>query len=206
MAGFTDSEREQIRDRLIESGKEQVIRYGPAKTRIGDITEPVGIATSTFYLFFDSKDEFFLELIQQEMDSFQEQLSNDLNDVQDPYEGLIHLFESYVDFADGNPLVQQVIIQNNYREVFQSRVPEALDEYKRERIGQFHLVIEELQELDDGDFGELPPHMVIGVMSTLGLFALHKDEYENYEEGYGDQLQSLLIKVIANGLTSNNLT
>lgn len=205
MAGFTDSEREQIRDRLIESGKEQVIRYGPAKTRIGDITEPVGIATSTFYLFFDSKDEFFLELIQQEMDSFQEQLSNDLNDVQDPYEGLIHLFESYVDFADGNPLVQQVIIQNDYREVFQSRVPDTLEEYKRERIGRFSLIIQELQELDDGEFGELSPQMVIGVMSTLGLFALHKDEYEEVQEGYADQLQSLLIKVIANGLTSNNL-
>lgn len=205
MSGFTEEEREQVRAQLLESGKQQVVRYGPTKTTIEDITQPVGIATSTFYLFFDSKDEFYLQLIQDEIIAFQEQLATDLGNVNDATEGLLQLFEAYADFADDNPLVQQVIIQNNYQNVFQSRTPDKLEQFKGERMGHFQAMIQDIQELDDGDFGDIPAEFVIGVLSVLGLFALHKEEYEEFGSGYGDNLQSLLVRVLANGLTSGSL-
>ena len=41
---------------------------------------------------------------------------------------------------------------------------------------------------------------VLGVMSTLGLLALHREEYDEFDEGYGKAIQTLLIETLARGL------
>jgi len=64
MRGFSDEERARIRRGLLETGREQFARYGLKKTTIADLTDPVGIANSTFYRFFDSKEALYAEILQ----------------------------------------------------------------------------------------------------------------------------------------------
>jgi len=66
MKGFDDSERDRIREGLIDAGREQFSTFGIGRTRISDLTDEVGIATSTFYQFFDSKEVLYLEILQRE--------------------------------------------------------------------------------------------------------------------------------------------
>ena len=61
--GFNEREREQIRAQLIEKGRELFGSYGLRRTNVEDLTGAVGISKGAFYLFFDSKEELFFEII-----------------------------------------------------------------------------------------------------------------------------------------------
>lgn len=51
MRKFTDEDRDRIRAELIGTAQELLMEYGPTKTTVKDITDPVGIAKPTFYQF-----------------------------------------------------------------------------------------------------------------------------------------------------------
>lgn len=59
---FSKEEREQIRERLIEAGLEMFEKFGPDKTNIEDITAMAGIVKGSFYKFFNSKGDLFMEI------------------------------------------------------------------------------------------------------------------------------------------------
>ena len=59
---FSEEERAQIHDRLISVGLELFEKYGISKTNVSDITERVGISKGSFYAFFASKGDLFMEV------------------------------------------------------------------------------------------------------------------------------------------------
>lgn len=58
-----EEKRENQRQRLLEKGKELMLKYGIKKTTIDDIVNASGVAKGTFYLYFSSKEEFFNRLL-----------------------------------------------------------------------------------------------------------------------------------------------
>ncbi len=62
---LTDQEKQSQKHKLHEKGKELLFSYGVKKTSIEDITKAAGMAKGTFYQHFDSKEEFFLEILTQ---------------------------------------------------------------------------------------------------------------------------------------------
>ncbi len=62
---FTEREKTIIRARLREKGAALFSAYGLKKTNIEELTQAVGISKGAFYLFYDSKEALFLELLQQ---------------------------------------------------------------------------------------------------------------------------------------------
>lgn len=203
MRGFSDEKRERIRRQLVESGRELLLTYGPKKTNVVDITEPVGIAKSTFYLFFDSKAELYLEIIRREMEEYRENLRDELEQVEEPREGLELLFRNYKEFAENDPFIQQMVIQRDYREVFYNISPEQWEETRSKKFEHTTPFIETLQEQSTGHLAEHDPKTVLGVMGTIGLLVLHKDEFEAYGAEFYEQTQDLLITALSEGLTSD---
>jgi len=59
---FSEEEKRLIRDRLISAGLELFEKYGISKTNISDITDLVGISKGSFYAFFSSKGDLFMEV------------------------------------------------------------------------------------------------------------------------------------------------
>ena len=64
---FTETEKEVIRKQLLEKGSHCFSRYGLKKTGIEDITNLAGIGKGTFYNFFNSKEELFVEVLKHEV-------------------------------------------------------------------------------------------------------------------------------------------
>lgn len=58
---FTDEQRDAIRARLFESACRHAIEDGPQKTSLDTLTSDAGISKSSFYKFYDSKEQLFLE-------------------------------------------------------------------------------------------------------------------------------------------------
>ena len=71
---FSGREKELIRKRLIEKGKELFTGYGLRKTGVRDLAKAAGIAQGSFYNFFQSKEELFFEIIEQEEEIIKEKL------------------------------------------------------------------------------------------------------------------------------------
>ncbi|WP_255171388.1 TetR/AcrR family transcriptional regulator [Natrononativus amylolyticus] len=203
MHGFSDEERDRIREDLLEVGREKVLAFGLKKTNVADITEPVGIAKSSFYLFFDSKAELYLEIMRHEVDEFTESLDNELDGVDDPREGFERLCWCYKAFVENNPLVQQLFREDDYRMFRDTVPPERLAEIAQEGVSEIVPYIEFFQERSDGLLAERDPVTILGMVGTIELLALHREDYEEYDEDYYEQVQELLITTLATGLTAD---
>ena len=204
MRGFSDEERDRIREELVETGRELLLTYGPEKTNVADVTEPVGIAKSTFYRFFDSKAELYLEVLGRESEAFHERVESDIEGVDDPREALERVFRAYAEFAEGNLLVRRMMAGDAYRDLLGDVSAERLEEYQAEGMAAFVPLVERLQADADGMLADLDPATVLGVLSTVGLLVLHEDEYDRYGDGYYEAVRDAHVEALARGLTADD--
>lgn len=74
---FTEREKENIKRSLQEACKQSWTQYGYKKTSVDDLCRQVGISKGAFYLFFESKEALFCEVLC----SVQEQICNAASEV-----------------------------------------------------------------------------------------------------------------------------
>ena len=60
---FTEKEKLRLRQKMLRAARDLFARKGLKKTSLEDITSAAGIAKSTFYVFFESKEALFLEVL-----------------------------------------------------------------------------------------------------------------------------------------------
>ena len=74
---FTEREKENIKRSLQEACKQSWTQYGYKKTSVDDLCKLVGISKGAFYLFFESKEALFCEVLC----SVQERICNAASEV-----------------------------------------------------------------------------------------------------------------------------
>lgn len=62
---FTEQEREWIRQRLLEHGDQLFSTYGLRKTNVEEIARAAGISKGSFYGFYESKEDLFMDVVEQ---------------------------------------------------------------------------------------------------------------------------------------------
>ncbi len=60
---FTEQEKENIQKRLLHACKQSWTRYGYKKTSVDELCRQAGISKGAFYLFFESKEALFCEVL-----------------------------------------------------------------------------------------------------------------------------------------------
>jgi len=75
---FTEREKTIIRAKLAAKGKELFATYGVKKTNVEELTQAVGISKGAFYLFYESKEALFFELVRQFEADYRQQVLRDL--------------------------------------------------------------------------------------------------------------------------------
>lgn len=60
---LSEEQKESQRKKLLVKGKELMLQYGIKKTTVDDIVNACKIAKGTFYLYFNSKEDFICRLI-----------------------------------------------------------------------------------------------------------------------------------------------
>jgi AcrR family transcriptional regulator len=61
---FSEQEKEVIHSQFREKGKALFEIYGLKKTSVDELTEAVGVSKGAFYLFYESKEALFLEILE----------------------------------------------------------------------------------------------------------------------------------------------
>lgn len=76
---FSEEEKSDIKEKMFEAGMELIKNYGLTHASVTKITNAAGIGKSTFYNFFESKEEFVIELIRYERAKTMEAIYTFLN-------------------------------------------------------------------------------------------------------------------------------
>ncbi|KZN22523.1 hypothetical protein A4G99_20030 [Haladaptatus sp. R4] len=200
MHNFSDEEREEIREQLIETAQELFTLLSYQKTTIEDITEPVGIAKSTFYRFFDTKGEIYVEVLHRQQDGVIDVVEAELKELQAPERQLERLFQTWTTEFEKRPLLLRS--HEAPLEILREVDAQKVEEVKANVIRRIAPLIEDIQARCDGLIRDLTPEMVIELLSVLELVVAQKEGHESYGWSGYSQFKDSLIRIFILGLLS----
>lgn len=197
---FGEREKEHIRMRLVETGKEHFSIYGLKKTSVEELTRKVGIAQGSFYLFFGSKEELFFEIMEQEEAQVRERLLEDLRRFPTVDEAQLRHFltEAFRSMGD-HPIFRQVMDSGQLEAIIRKLPPERLEGNRQGDRDVLKPVVERWQQ--QGIMTAEQPEIVVSLIRSLLLLSTHRQEIG---DAVYDQTISLLIKVVATGMLNSH--
>ena len=200
MTGFSDEERDRIRKALLEAGRELFGRFGLERTRIADLTDEVGIGTSTFYQFFDSKETLYLSILVRERERVAEELDAELAAAPDVRAEVRLTVERFLAELSSNPLYYRPLIDDELR-LLREKLPEAaVESHFREGM---QAQSEHLERwVADPSFRVDDPEQLQGLFRLLGFTVAAREELFEPAGAVDlhDSSQALLVDVVVDGL------
>ena len=197
---FTDAEKNQIRQQLLDTGRELFATYGLKKTSIVDLTQPAGIAKSSFYAFFDSKEALYLELLMMERRRMREEIAARFPAIDNARETIAHFLRVAVREIEANALTRRVIA---HPEEWQMIARRASQEQIAANIAESTLTaLSFIREgPESGQIIAAKPEVIAGVVRAVVVLAQHKD---NIGRGIFPEVQEMMIEFVAKGLTTSD--
>ncbi len=175
MRGFSEGERERIRSGLLETGRELFTRYGIKKTTIAELTDPVGIAPSTFYQFFDSKEDLYAEILEEVSHEIVGPImANSFEATDDPEEAIREFLRRLLDEMETNPLLERVVVEGTAQEHLDRGTKEEKRAEREEELAYILPYTERWHE--QGRVRGPDPKVVASVIRAMGFMTLHRDD------------------------------
>ncbi|MGI5860158.1 MAG: TetR/AcrR family transcriptional regulator [Tepidanaerobacteraceae bacterium] len=194
--GFTERERDIIRNDLIETGRELFGTYGLKKTSIEDLTTGVGIAQGSFYTFFKSKEELYLEVIDREGELIKQKfLKEDKRIERLTRESFKTFFKKALEVVNSNPILKQVFLEEEVDLLIRKIPPEKMKEYNMRFQNDFLPLIKKWQQ--EGSVIDHKPEVIVAVLQTMYHPILHKKDFD--DEVFEEMIE-LLVDIVAKGL------
>jgi AcrR family transcriptional regulator len=194
---FSIPEKAIIKKRLNEKGLELFSKFGLRKTSIDDITKATGIGRGTFYLFYQSKEDFFLSIIEDTELSIKknimEKFSGNRKNIASAFRDF--LSEAFA-ILDKNPLIFAILNNKDEFDVLVRSLPP-------ERLSAFLGNDDSVGDAILNQFGskgvKLPVSSQIfsGILRSIYLLSLHKD---HIGPGVYPQVIEFLTESIASNL------
>jgi len=173
--GFTENEKKLISERLLEQGYRQFSVYGLRKTGVAELARAAGISKGAFYLFYESKEALFMDVIEQAEKHFRQELLEAIDlPGSSPRARLLVVLRKAFDLLKTIPILRY-FTSSDYDLLFR-RVPA---EKLQEHLASDRVFIEELLERC-GKAG-IPIRAQVGELSgllyALVLTVLHEDDF-----------------------------
>jgi len=195
---FKEEEKEKIRAKLLEAGRACFLRYGLKKTTIEDLTKPAGIAKASFYLFFHSKEDLYVELFLRETPAMMERLLDaSFRSTSDMREALIRLMRAIIHEIETNEMSR--ILLDDPSEL--QRLADALkyDEILARSTAFFAPILDEITAAQArGEIVAGDPYQIAYSFGLVKLLPINRDRIP--AELYNAMIE-FAPQVIADGLT-----
>ncbi|MGP3913307.1 TetR/AcrR family transcriptional regulator [Nonomuraea sp. 10N515B] len=195
---FTAEEKARITRLLLETGEKLFTSQGLRKTSLEELMTPTGVAKSSFYVFFDSKEALYLELmLRQSGDVKRRVIDGALLSTDDTREGLRRFLHATLDELSANPLWRRLMthpeeMQAVARKLDPQRIA-AMADNPATALGEFLTA-----RTARGDLIAAEPAVLVGVLQCVLLVPM-------FAERLGDpslrpKILDLLIDIVATGL------
>ena len=94
---------------MLRTARGLFARQGLKKTSLEDITASVGMAKSTFYLFFESKEALFLEVLAADGPAVKAKMQAELDSARNARDGIARLLRAIVHELETNALTRRML-------------------------------------------------------------------------------------------------
>lgn len=194
---FTAEEKARITEVLLETGERLFTGQGMRKTSLEELMAPTGVAKSSFYVFFDSKEDLYLELmVRQAAQVKQRVIDQALLTSPDVREGLRRFLRATLEELSANPLWRRL---TTHPEEMQA-VARKLDPARMAAMGDNPATaLADYLERHRSDLVPAAPQVITGVLQCVLLVPV-------FAERLGDperlpEVLDLLVDIVADGLT-----
>lgn len=192
---FDENERDLIRRKLLEKGWQLFEIYGLKKTTVDEITQATGIAKGSFYNFFQSKEELFFEIFEEE-EHFREQMLADLITANlSAEEALRQVLKQSLELVASSKIFAKMYEAGVYEQLLRKLPPERLNRHQENDLQAGIEFVRHFQE--KSNLKQSDPEIIIAFFRAIFMITFHKDEIgaEIYP-----RVIDLLVDVVAKGL------
>lgn len=195
---FTDNERKYIKNRLMEEAQNCLKLYGIRKTTVDELVKRVNIPKGTFYLFFESKEILFYEVLCSFHDELQTDLMRQLEALEEPVssERLTKLLLGLYKKVEGSFLYK--LITSGDLELLMRKLP---PEIARTHAEKDDFSIEQLISMIPGINSD-NIKVLSAALRAIFLSMLHKHEIgeEVFEEALRLMIRGVVMQMFEEGL------
>jgi AcrR family transcriptional regulator len=177
---------------MLERGKVLFEKQGIRKTTIDELTEAVGISKGAFYQFFDSKEELYLEILEQIEREIQSTILDfTIHPKADAHKNVSDLLKSYLLTMEAYPLVK-----NFGRSDFDYLVRKIPAERVLQHANSDEEFTQEfIRKIEREGISVLAsPRIVSNLIRSLFFIGLQREDFD--EQAY-DELMNVLIDLVA---------
>ncbi|WP_159942935.1 MULTISPECIES: TetR/AcrR family transcriptional regulator [unclassified Nocardiopsis] len=197
---FSAQEKERITELLLESGRALFTTRGLRKTSLEELVAPAGIAKSSFYAFFDSKEALYLELMLRQMAAVKRRVIDEaLTSTDDVREGLRRFLRATLEELTANPLYARLTTHPEEMDAVMRRTDAArVAAFPDNPANALAAFVEAGRE--NGDLVPAHPAAIIGVLQAVLLLPVNAARLAAPEHYHATV--DLLIDIVAAGLTT----
>jgi AcrR family transcriptional regulator len=181
-------------DHIIETAKKLFSKNGYQATSINEIIEKSGIATGTFYLYFDDKFALYSYLLMQYRRSIRKAISEGIHDATTRYEKERLGIRAFLKFAWKDPLAYRIIWESMFadKELFR----EYYTTFSRDYMRQLSTAVSTKEVRDDIDLETLS-YVLMGISNFVGLQVLFRDTLTDKDL---DHITGNVMKILDAGM------
>ena len=190
---FSKEEKEYIRSQLVQVGLELFEKFGVDKTNIGDITDKVGVAKGSFYNFYNSKGDLFMEIYSIERQKVQDRAVKEFRDSDAEIDVLVKGYAKYLYDAIKERPILNIVYDSNALALIS-------DKAVRDRVMKYNqLVNHQMTEMIQGWFDARGHFAVDARIVTSMIRSLNFLQFHDFAIGYDiyDQTVDAMTDAIA---------
>ena len=184
---FSDQEKDTIRGQLREKGRKLFEKQGLKKTSVDELAQAVGISKGAFYLFYESKEELFMEILEGLETDFRTRVFEfSISSKRNARRRLSKLFTGVLLTRDEYPLLKNFGLKEY--EYLARKLPAQRVQAHVTQDDQF--VDEFLKQIKRrGVPVKASPRVVSNLMKSLFFVSLHREELD--AEAYVESMETL---------------
>lgn len=193
---FSEKEKEVIRQQMREKSKRLFEVHGLRKTSVDDIIQAVGISKGAFYLFYESKEELFLEIMEQMESELRESiLEYTLQPKENARQSVRRILSSFLLTYDAYPLLKN-FSQSDFDYLVRKLPAERVQAHFNRDNKFFDSFIKKVRR--EGIVLKVSPRVAINLIWSLFLVSLHRHDLG--EDAYVETMK-ILTDLVAGYLT-----
>jgi len=171
---FTEHEKENIRAQMREKGAKLFEKHGLKKTSVDELAAAAGISKGAFYLFFKSKEELFLEILEELERNFRAGI---FNLASSPKKNTRLLLASLLNNAlltwDEFPLLKNLSLAD-FDYLIRKLPPDRIQKHINQDDDFVNDFLERIKS--EGIVVKAPPSVISNLMKSLFFVSLHRDD------------------------------
>lgn len=171
---FSEHEKELIRAQLREKGKKLFEKQGLKKTSVDELAQAVGISKGAFYLFYESKEELCMEILEGLESDFRARIFDfSISPKSNTRQLLAKLFKDALLTWDEYPLLKNFSM-TDYEYLARKLPPQRIQAHVNRDDEFVEEFIKRIKR--EGIAIKTSPRVISNLMKSLFFVSLHRDD------------------------------